>query len=108
MDISVPLLQWFRHFLIKKSSSRTVKNEIISNNELGEKLYKPVIRKFGKRKIHSPFIDNICIANLADMTLISKFNKGFRFLSYIIDIESKYAWVIALKDRQGITITNDF
>ena len=42
------------------------------------------------------------------MKLISKFNKGFRFLLCVIDIFSKYAWVVPLKDRKGITITNVF
>ena len=40
--------------------------------------------------------------------MISKFNEGFRFLLCFIDIYSKYAWVIHLKDRKGITITNAF
>ena len=40
------------------------------------------------------------------MQLMSKFNKGFRFLLCVIDIYSKYAWVILLKDKKGITITN--
>ena len=42
------------------------------------------------------------------MQLISKFNKGIRFLLCRIDIFSKYAWVIPLKDKKGITITNAF
>ena len=40
------------------------------------------------------------------MQLISKFNRGFRFLLYVIDIYSKYAWVFPLKDKKRITITN--
>ena len=44
-----------------------------------------------KRKVHSPFIDNIWGADLVDMQLISKFDKGIRFLLCIIDIFSKYA-----------------
>ena len=51
-------------------------------------------------------LDNIWGADLADMQLISKFNKGFRFLLCVIDIFSKYAWVVHLKDKKGITITN--
>ena len=47
-------------------------------------------------------------ADLADMQLKSKFNKGFRFLLWVIDIFSKYAWVVSLKDKKGITITNAF
>ena len=47
-------------------------------------------------------------ADLADMQLTSKFNKGFRFLLCVIDIFSKYAWVIPLKNKKGITITDAF
>ena len=42
------------------------------------------------------------------MELISKFNKGTRFLLYVIDIFSKYAWVVPLKDKKGVTIVNAF
>ena len=46
--------------------------------------------------------------SFAEMQLISKFNKGFLFLFCVIDIYSKYAWVIPLKDRKGIMITIAF
>ena len=52
----------------------------------------------------SPLIDNAWAAALADMQLINKFNRGFRFLLSVIDICSKYPWVIPLKDKKGITI----
>ena len=42
------------------------------------------------------------------MQLISKFNKRFRFLLCVIDIHSKYAWVVPLKDKKGISIVNAF
>ena len=42
------------------------------------------------------------------MQLISKFNKGFRFSLCVIDIFSKYAWVVPLKDKKGISIVNAF
>ena len=42
------------------------------------------------------------------MQLISKFNKGFRFLLCVIDIFSKYAWVFSLKDKKGVSIVNTF
>ena len=42
------------------------------------------------------------------MQLISKFNKGFRLLLCVIDIFSKYPWVILLKDKKGITIVDAF
>ena len=42
------------------------------------------------------------------MQLISKFNKEFRFLLCVIDIFSKYAWLVPLKDKNVITIVNAF
>ena len=42
------------------------------------------------------------------MQLISKFNKGFRFLLCVIDIFSKYAWVVSLKDKKGVSIVDAF
>ena len=71
-------------------------------------MHKPIIRKFEKRKVHSPFIDNIWGKDLADIQLISTFNKGFRFLLYVTYIYSKYAWTISLKEKKGIKITNVF
>ena len=47
-------------------------------------------------------------ADLDDMQLISNFNKGFRFLLFLIDIYSKYAWVVPLKDKKGVSIVNAF
>ena len=73
-----------------------------------QELHKLIMRKFEKKKVHSTFIDNIWGVDLADMRLISRYNKGFRFLWCVTDIYSKYAWVIPLKDKKGITITNAF
>ena len=49
-------------------------------NELAEELRKLIIRKFQKRKMYSSLTDNIQDADLADMQLISKFNKRIHFL----------------------------
>ena len=58
--------------------------------------------------MHSSFRDNIWGVDLADMQLLSKYNKGYRFLLCVIDIFSKYACVIPLKDKKGISIVNGF
>ena len=78
------------------------------NEQLAEELHKPIIRKFKKRKVYSTFKDNIWGADLADMQLLSKYNKGIRFLLCVIDIFSKYAWVVPLKDKKGISIVKAF
>ena len=99
-------------FFNKKSTESGVatlaNNEIKQNIQWADKLHKPIIRKFGKRKVYSSFRDNICGAELADMQLLSKFNKGFRFLLCVIDIYSKYAWVFPLKDKKWVDKGSDF
>ena len=94
--------------MIRKTSGGTVKNEIISNEELPEELDKPIINKIEKKNALARYIDNIWNTDLEDMQLITKFNKGFRFSLCVIDIFSKCSWVIPLKDKKGITITNAF
>ena len=100
------LASMFYNFFDKKTSVCGIKN--IPNKELAEELHKPIIKKFNKRKVHSSFAENIWGEDLADMQLISKLNKRFRFLLCVINICSKYTWVIPLKDKKGITITNAF
>ena len=58
--------------------------------------------------MYSSFRDNIWGADLADMQLLSKFNKGFRFLLCVIDIYSKYARIIPLNDKKGVSIVDVF
>ena len=78
-------------FFDENISNGTVKTEVISSKELAEELQKPIIRKSEKRKVHLPYIINVWSADLADVQLISKFNKRFRFLLCVIDICIKYA-----------------
>ena len=58
--------------------------------------------------MYSSFRDNIWGTDLADMQLLRKFYKGFRFLLCVIDIYSKYTWAIPLKDKKGVSIVNGF
>ena len=93
----------------KGSGAKHVNTKLIPQNEqLAEELHKPIIRKFKKRKVHAAFKDNIWGADLADMLLLSKYNKGIRLLLCVIDIFSKYAWVVPLKDKKGLSIVKAF
>ena len=98
----------YKFFDKKSAGSGVSNNEIKQNLQLAKELHKPIIRKFKKRKVYSGFKDNIWGADLADMQLISKFNKGFRFLLCVIDIFSKYSWVVPLKDKKDVSIVDAF
>ena len=75
---------------------------------LADERHKPIIRKFNKIKVYSQFKDNIWGGDLADMQSLSRKNKCMKFLLCAIDLYSKYAFVISLKDKKGISIVNAF
>ena len=74
------LASMVQKFFDKKSKGRGVNILLGTNEELAEGLHKPIIKHFKKRTVYSGSKDNIWGAGLADMQLISNFNKGFRFL----------------------------
>ena len=90
------------------SSLERVSSGIASSSILADELHKPAIKKFNKRKVYSQFKDNIWGVNLADMQSLSRKNKGIKYLLCAIDLYSKYAFVIPLKDKKGISIINAF
>ena len=95
-------------FFHKKSKGSGIKNEIKKNQQLANELHKPVIRKIKKRKVYSSFKDNIWGVDLADIQLISKYNRGIKYVMCVIDLFSKYTWVVLLKNEKGISIVNAF
>ena len=79
-----------------------------SSSKLADEIHKSVIKKFNKRKLYSQFKDNIWGVDLADMQSLSRKNKGIKYLLCVTDLFRKYAFVVPLKDKKGITIVNAF
>ena len=94
----------FYKFFDKKSTG----SGISSSSILADELHKTIIRKFNKRKVYSQFKDNIWGVDLVGMQSLSRKNKGIKYLLCAIDLCSKYAFVIPLKDKKGISIVNAF
>ena len=78
------------------------------NQQLANELHKPIIRKFKRRKVYSSFKDNVWGVDLADMQSLRKYNKEIKYLLCAIDIFSKYAWFVPLKNKQISTVINAF
>ena len=87
----------------KKTLGLGVEND---NKILSKELHKPKRKNYLRRKIIVNHIDEIFAADLVEMQKFSKINKGYRYLLTCIDIFSKYAFAIPLKDKKGITIKN--
>ena len=71
-------------------------------------VYKFVDKKFKKRKVYSSFRDNIWGVDLADMQSQSRYNKKIKYLLCAIDLFSKYAWVVPMKDKKDTSLVNAF
>ena len=95
-------------FFDKKSTGSGFKKLKNSSSILADECHKPIIRKFNKIKVYSQFKDNIWGVDLADMQSLSRKNKGIKYLLCAIDLYSKYAFVIPLKYKKGISIVNAF
>ena len=95
-------------FFDKKSMGSGINTAKLSSSILADELHKPVIKKFEKRKVYSQFKDNIWGVDLAEMQSLSRKNKGIKYLLCAMDLFNKYAFVIPLKDKKGISIVNAF
>ena len=98
------LASMVHNFFDKKSSGSGFNAE--PSYQLQNKLHKQIIRRFKKRKVYSLFGENDWGLNLTDMQSLSKYNKGIKYLVCAIDLCSKYAWVVPLKDKKRISIVN--
>ena len=101
--------QQYGTFLVKNiiRSKRKLGLGIENHNKiLSEELHKSKRKNYLRRKIIVNHIDEIFAADLVEMQKFAKLNKGYRYLITCIDIFSKFAWVIPLKDKKGITIKN--
>ena len=94
------------NFFDKKSNESVVAAE--PNYHLANELHKQIIRKFKREKFYSSFRDNIWGVDLADIQSLSKYDKGIKYLLCAIDLFRKYALVVPLKDKRGISILMHF
>ena len=77
--------------MVWKCFDKKSKGSGLENKKFADELHKPIIRKFKKRKVYSSFKDNIWGVDFDDMQLITKYNKGTKYLLCVIDLFSKYA-----------------
>ena len=71
-------------------------------------LHKPVRHSFLRNRVIVTEIDDQWQADLVDISSLARFNKGYRFLLTCIDVFSKFAWVIPLKNKTGESLVNGF
>ena len=86
--------------MVYKFFDKKTRSGVSVIEQLAEELHKPVIKKFKRRKVYARFKDNIWAADLVEMGPLFSKNKNFKYLLFIIDFFTKYAWVKPLKDKK--------
>ena len=74
--------------------------------EIAKEIFSPVIRKFQRIQIQTHYKNECWSIDLIDRSILSKYNKNYKFIFTIIDNHTKYAWAIPIKDKSGKTTTN--
>ena len=78
------------------------------SNQLANELHKPVRSRFGKRSVFAKQVDDILAADLVDMSQFSRSNKVYKYLFTVIDVYSKYGWIVPLKTNTGKEVAQAF
>ena len=92
---------------VKKPKKKRKKPSSEENwqEKLADELHKPIKRNFTRRRVIVNHIDEIWCSDLVEMQQFSKWNKGFRYLLMVLDVFSKYGWIVPLKDKKGETVS---
>ena len=75
---------------------------------LAKEVFSPQKTKFRRERIIPLYKDETWSADLIDKSSLSKYNNNYKFILTVIDIFTKYAWAIPLKNKSGLSITNGF
>ena len=75
---------------------------------LVKELFSPQITKLRRERIIPLYKDETWSADLIDKSSLRKYNNNYKFMLTVIDIFTKYAWAIPLKNKSGLSITNGF
>ena len=75
---------------------------------LAKEVFSPQITKFRREKVITLYKDETWSADLIDKSSLSNYNNNYKFILTVIDIFTKHAWAIPLKNKSGVSITNGF
>lgn len=92
-----------RHYGLKRS-------EVIHwlQEQPGYTLHKPARKKFPRNKVFVNGLDEQWQCDLCDLTSLSRWNRGHKYILTCIDVLSKHAWAVAIKTKTGSTLVAAF
>ena len=92
--------------MLKKTAQNL--HDVTWQEKLADELHKPIRRNFPKRRVIVHNVDDIWCSDLVDMQKLSKWNKGYKYLLMVLDLFSKYGWIVPLKTKTGLEVSKAF
>ena len=87
------------------SINKTIEKQ---QQQLAKEVFSPQKTKFQRQRIIPLYKDETWSADLIDKSSLSKYNNNYKFILTVINIFTKYAWAIPLKNKSGLFLTNGF
>jgi len=76
--------------------------------QLSKELHKPALKRYNTRKVYSKYVFEILGCDLVDLSFWASQNKDYKFLLTVVDVLSKFAWAIPLKNKSADEVTKAF
>jgi hypothetical protein len=98
-------------YRVLKSKKIKIKRPELKNWLSTQNVYtrhKPIVKQFPRNQVITRGIDDLWQIDLADLQKISKFNDNNRYLVTCIDVFSKFAWVVPIKNKKSDTVLEAF
>ena len=101
--------EWFAKYFTKVIIGTKYKLGLgINGDIMAEEMHRPIRHKFKRRRVFVYTVDDIWSADLMDRHNIAKNNKGYKYILTVIDIFSKFAYAIPLKNKSSESIIEAF
>ena len=92
----------------EKKNAQNLTASIQWQEKLADELHKPIRRNFPKRRVIVHNVADFWCSDLVDMQKLSKLNKGYKYLLMVLDLFSKYGWIVPLKTKTGLEVSKAF
>lgn len=98
------------YYAAKKKNKKITKSQVQKwlRSQRVYSLHRPVTKHFKRNRVFARKIDYLWEIDLIDLQSLKKYNNNFKYLVTCIDVLSKYAWVLALKDKSADSLLEAF
>ena len=98
-------------FQVAKKKNKKITKKYVQEWMRGQRVYslhRPMIKNFRRNRVFAKTIDSLWEIDLINLQSLHKYNKNYKYLVTCIDVLSKYAWVVAMKNKSADSLLEAF